>query len=151
MKIFCNTDISLSQQLNYLTKKFPYGKGYIKRDNLIWHCLLELNEAYGSYKIKLTYNVNSIPKVYVVSPNIHELTNGIEPPHIYVFNKTTTRLCLYLPSSGEWSSAKYLGDTIVPWASLWLMYFTGWLSTGKWHGGGDPPGANKSFIRGKVL
>jgi hypothetical protein len=151
VKKFRNTDINLSRQLHHLMKNFPHGKGYIKRNKLIWHCLLELDEAYGSYKIKLTYDLNSSPKIYVVSPDLYEITNGIEPPHIYVFNEKTTQLCLYLPSSGEWSSEKYLSDTMIPWTSLWLMYFTGWLTTGKWHGGGEHPGANESFIKGKVL
>lgn len=151
MKKYCNADISLSRQLQHLVKKYPHGNGYIKRNKLVWHCLLQLEEAYGSYKIKLTYDVNSVPRAYVVSPNVYELTNGVAPPHIYTFNKVTTRLCLYLPSSGEWSSGQYLSDTIVPWASLWLMYFTGWLATGKWHGGGEHPSANKTFIKEKVL
>ena len=151
MKEFCNKDVSLSRQLHYLVGKYPNSKGYIKKGKLIWHCMLDLDEAYGSYKIKLTYDLNSIPKVFVVSPNIYELTNGVEPPHIYVFNQETTRLCLYLPSTGEWSRNQFLGDTMVPWASLWFMYFSGWLATGKWHGGGEHPDANESFIKGKVL
>lgn len=95
MKEFYNTDVSLSRQLLHLMGKYPNSKGYIKKGKLIWHCMLDLDEAYGSYKIKLTYDMNSIPKVFVVSPNIYELTNGVEPPHIYVFNQETTRLCLY--------------------------------------------------------
>ncbi len=151
MKSFTDTAISLSKQLYLLQAKYPQGKGYIKKGKLTWHCRLQLDEAYGDYKIKLIYDINNPPKIYVIDPNIYEVTNGKTPPHIYIFNEKTTKLCLYLPSSGEWSTDKFLSDTIVPWASLWLMYFSGWLATGNWYGGGEHPDENEHFIKGKVL
>jgi len=151
MKRFTDTAISLSKQLYFLQAKFPHGRGLIKKGRLVWSCRLKLDEAYGNYTIKILYDLNSSPKVYVIEPNLYDITDGIEPPHIYVFNESTTKLCLYLPSSGEWTSNKFLSDTIVPWASLWLMYFTGWLATGKWYGGGEHPDIDESFIKGKVL
>ncbi|GAA6171900.1 hypothetical protein NBRC116592_15700 [Colwellia sp. KU-HH00111] len=151
MKQFTDKTISLSKQLYFLQAKFPQGRGLIKRDKLVWSCRLGLDEVYGNYTIKILYDLNSSPKVYVIDPNLYEITGGIEPPHIYIFNESTTKLCLYLPSSDEWTSSKFLSDTIVPWASLWFMYFTGWLATGKWYGGGEHPEPDESFIKGKVL
>lgn len=151
MRKFTDTTISLSKQLYFLKAKFPQGRGLIKKNKLVWFCQLELDDAYGNYTIKILYDLNSSPKVYVIEPNLYDITGGIEPPHIYIFNESTTKLCLYLPSSGEWASNKFLSDTIVPWASLWLMYFTGWLATGKWYGGGEHPDVDESFIKGKVL
>lgn len=151
MKQYTNTAISLSQQLYFLNAKFPQGKGFIKKGKLVWHCQLDLDELYGSYKIKVLYDIRTSPQVYVIDPNLYEITGGVEPPHIYIFNESTTKLCLYLPSSDEWTSSKFLSDTIVPWASLWFMYFTGWLATGKWYGGGEHPEPDESFVKGKVL
>jgi len=151
MKRYSNIAISLSLQLRRLKSKYPNSRGYIKRDKLVWYFLVQLDDAYGSYKIKIIYDLNNSPNIYVVDPNLHEITNGLEPPHVYAFNESITKLCLYLPSSGEWYKDKFLSDTVVPWASLWLMYFSGWLATGQWHGGGVHPNTNEQFKKGTVL
>lgn len=36
-----------------------------------------------------------------------------------------------------------IADTIVPWASEWLLHYEYWLSTGTWHGGGHEPVSKK--------
>jgi len=53
-------------------------------------------------------------------------------PHTYIGDC----LCLYYPDYDEWTSAMYIAETIVPWISLWLMYYEAWLATGEWLGGG---------------
>ena len=151
MKQFGDNRVNLDMQLYLLKAKYPHGKGYIKSGKLVWHCTLNLGEEYGQYKIKLVYGLHSSPQVFVVEPNLYEITDGEEPPHIYVFNEHETKLCLFYPSSGEWSPNKHLSDTMVPWACLWFIYFNGWLATGKWYGGGKHPEPNKDFERGKVL
>jgi hypothetical protein len=47
-------------------------------------------------------------------------------------------LCLYY--EGEWTSEMALVETIVPWASEWLVHYELWLITGEWGGGGHQPG-----------
>lgn len=143
--------ISLDKQLYLLKSKFPQSKGYIKNGKLVWHCSLNVGAEYGQYRIKLLYALKSSPQVFVIEPNLFEVTGGIEPPHIYNFNEKETKLCLFDPSSNEWTSSKFISDTIVPWASLWFVYFSGWMATGKWYGGGKHPEPRESFERGKVL
>lgn len=151
MKKYANDTISLDKQLYRLRKKFPQGKGYIRKGKLVWHCNLQLGEEYGQYKIKLLYDLYSSPKVFAIEPNLYELTGGIEPPHIYIFNEDVTKLCLFYPSSNEWSSDKYLSETVVPWACLWFMYFNGWMATGKWYGGGKHPKPKDNNVKGRVF
>jgi hypothetical protein len=93
----------------------------------------------SSYRVRIEYRMGNAPQVWVEEPQL-EQRNPDEPiPHTYPGN----RPCLYLPGNNEWSSDKYIADTIVPWLSLWLFFYEGWLATGKWHGGGvHPPSAS---------
>ena len=56
-----------------------------------------------------------------------------------MYDQQPTRLCLYLPGTGEWTPALRLDQTIVPWAALWLYFFEDWLVSGEWKGGGRHP------------
>jgi len=44
-----------------------------------------------------------------------------------------------LPGTGEWTTSKVLADTVVPWTSLWLLFFEEWLWSDEWKGGGIHP------------
>jgi len=46
-----------------------------------------------------------------------------------VYEQNPARLCLSLPGTGEWSPAKRISETIVPWTYLWLWYFEEWLAS----------------------
>jgi hypothetical protein len=48
-------------------------------------------------------------------------------------------LCLFNPEKREWNPEQRLGDTILPWACIWLYFYEIWLATGDWKGGGDHP------------
>jgi hypothetical protein len=65
------------------------------------------------------------------------LADGRRLPHVY--EQAPTRLCLFLPGSGEWGAWMRLDQTIVPWTALWLLYFEEWLYSGEWAGGGLHP------------
>ena len=56
------------------------------------------------------------------------------------YDQNPPRLCLYLPNTGEWTSAMRLDQTIVPWSILWLFYFEEWLVSNEWKGAGVHPG-----------
>jgi hypothetical protein len=79
-----------------------------------------------------------------MDPHLPTLASGRELPHVY--EQDPTRLCLYLPGSGEWSSAMRISETIVPWSVLWLFYFEDWLATGDWGGGGIHPQARDARV-----
>jgi hypothetical protein len=61
-------------------------------------------------------------------------------PHVYPLNT----LCLFL-GNREWHESIPIADTLVPWASEWLLYYELWLATGEWLGGGEhpPPGRHQ--------
>lgn len=73
------------------------------------------------------------PKIFILKPNLYEITNGNTPPHIYEFTELVCRICLYLPKT--WNEYSEDSD-IIPWISEWLFHFEIWLITGKWNGGG---------------
>jgi hypothetical protein len=77
------------------------------------------------------------PNVVIVSPDLNELAQGRELPHVY--SSAPVRLCLHHPESDEWSPERSIAETIVPWTYLWLFYFEEWLVSNDWKGGGRHP------------
>ena len=76
--------------------------------------------------------------MFIDDPDLLELARGRRLPHVY--DQNPPRLCLYLPNTGEWTSAMRLDQTIVPWSILWLFYFEEWLVSNEWKGAGVHPG-----------
>lgn len=89
------------------------------------------------YHLRVHYRQGGTPDVLALAPDLCSLAGGRDLPHVY--EQRPTRLCLYLPGAGEWTSRKRIVDTIVPWAVLWCFYFEDWLVTGEWSGGGEHP------------
>ena len=85
-----------------------------------------------SYLVRLRYEKYKGPQVSIISPKLRLCDGALSIPHTYIGDY----LCLYYPDYKEWTSAKYVAETIVPWISLWLMYYEAWLATGEWLGGG---------------
>lgn len=90
-------------------------------------------ENSNEYEILFFHEKNSVPKTYVINPNIYELSCGKKPPHTYEFNEKVCRLCLNLPEELD-TNEHY--DYVIPWISDWLGYFEIWLITDEWYGGG---------------
>jgi hypothetical protein len=122
-------DISLSIQKIYIERKYPNAKCKIFAKGSCLQCKLSLcpTPMSQTYSVKIIYSITKTPNVYV-----KELLKQTGLPHVYSGN----RLCLYYPGSGEWSHRSVLADTILPWASEWLLHYELWSITGKWHGGG---------------
>lgn len=87
--------------------------------------------------MEVRYKAGGPAKVYVLDPAL-TVPEGMRLPHTF----PGERLCLHFP--GEWNGSMLIADTIVPWASEWLMHYEFWLATGQWHGGGHEPEAPKS-------
>ena len=85
-----------------------------------------------SYLVRIRYEMFRRPQVWVISPKLQLRDGAFSLPHTYLGDY----LCLDYPDYNEWTSAKYIADTIVPWISLWLMFYEAWLATGEWLGGG---------------
>ena len=73
-----------------------------------------------TYQIRIDYDPNVPPKVFVMSPRL-----VTDPPHVY----GNGRLCLYLH---EYDNSMGFGETIVPWTAEWLYFYELWQEQGEW-------------------
>jgi hypothetical protein len=125
---------SLALQQARLQRLFPEAACRIQRNMLTWVGRLTPTALSDTYEVRVTYSLEDYPRAYLVEPKMQR-RDGDLPPHIY----EEGRLCLYLPDSGDWNRTKLLAETIVPWASEWLLHYEIWLATGTWCGGGVHP------------
>lgn len=130
--------ITVAQQLMGLRRACPDGHGSIIHvGELQWDYETQPTPISRIYKIRIRYRLEKSPKIFVISPNLRDLADERKIPHLY--DQALQRLCLYLPRTGEWSTTKWLADTVIPWVNLWLYYFEDWLQTNEWRGGGEHP------------
>lgn len=126
--------VSVARQGNRLGQLFPDSAVEIRRGTLTWIGDLQPSDFSAVYTAGLEYKLGRKPKVFVIAPALQE-RDGERPPHLYADDC----LCLYFPTANEWNARMMLADTIVPWASEWLLHYEIWLATGKWQGGGIHP------------
>lgn len=132
--------LTVAQQYLWLrSTEVCEGSGRLYPCRLEWEFWAQPTPLSRSYRLRVLYGDRGTPKVYVVEPNLVELSGGRTLPHVY--QQQPTRLCLYFPDSGEWAPHLVIAKTLVPWAFLWLYYFEDWLATDDWKGGGLHPGA----------
>ena len=138
-------DLSISEQYLALVTS-GQGESHITDHDrtVVWQGVLKPLAFSRRYSVTVSYTKGRSPSCIVTNPSLEELANGKSIPHTYT-NKTKykgTQLCLYLPyiagknKVSEWSPKLSLVETIIPWASLWLVYFEDWLACGEWRGGG---------------
>ena len=132
-----NKNISIRAQIGKLCYYFPastysitdYGRKFI------WRGQLQPSPLSSRYDIKIEYTFGKNPNIFVTTPKPLPLANGaIQLPHVYDHEKQ--HLCLYYRPDGEWAPNKMIADTILPWASEWLLHYEYWIITGEWKGGG---------------
>ncbi len=111
------------------------GHGELGRGRLAWHYLAQPTPLSRAYGIRITYRLGDVPQVLVREPNLVELAGERRLPHVY--RQSPPLLCLYRPRKYEWTPFMRLDQTIVPWTSLWLLYFEDWLVSDEWKGGGE--------------
>ncbi|EFO2464530.1 hypothetical protein DQ158_08335 [Escherichia coli] len=148
--------LSLGVQFYSLKNRFREGSGRITNRNrtLVWQSEISPGPFCRKYKILLRYTKGYAPECIVLSPDLDELAGGKKIPHTYGYDSVTghRKLCLFLPKSktldglSEWRPQLKLSDTIIPWASLWLLYFEEWLFSGEWKGGGAHPSDDENGI-----
>ncbi len=126
--------INLAVQQLALRKQFSDAQCWIRRSELTWVGTLTPSPLSRSYRVRLRYKLSGGPAVEVLDPEL-ERRAGEKPSHLYPGD----RLCLYLPRTGERDSSMLLSETIIPWASEWLLHYEIWLATGEWCGGGIHP------------
>jgi hypothetical protein len=117
--------------MRQLFPQFAYKAG-----QNVWHGRLQPAEDSPAYRVKLEYKPGKVPKVWVLSPEVHP-----EAPHRY----SDLSLCLYYPRYEEWHPGLFLAETIVPWAAEWLLYYEVWLEDplGRWFGPEAPHDGKK--------
>jgi len=126
---------SIAEQVASLKAKYPTFN--ITNNHLQLKVTGELRPTSRSerYTIEVKYHLKEQPKVLVLNPELTVNYKGDKIPHVYPGN----RLCLFQPKYSEFTDAKYIGDTIIPWTSLWLYHYEVWHVTGDWQGGGEHP------------
>jgi hypothetical protein len=138
-KYFGKKAINLGNQVLGMKKYFPAFECNWKGGVVIWTGTIRPSAISESYKIKICYSLNKVPRVWVISPELVKGPNGEKIPHIYSKNE----LCLYYPKYWEWNKNMVIAETILPWSSLWLYYYELWHATGQWLGGGIHPRRNR--------
>jgi hypothetical protein len=128
--------ISLATQHGHLLRRYPNSRVVRLRKRLVWLGTLTPAEYTASYDVLIDHQIGKSPLVYVVRPRLR-LVDGQDLPHVYPLNT----LCLFL-GNREWHQSIPIADTLVPWASEWLLFYELWLATGEWLGEGEHPPAD---------
>lgn len=115
---------------------FP-GQGGLEKGRLVWQFSAKPTALSREYQLRILFRQGSPPQIFVTDPDLTELADGKDLPHVY--QQKPPQLCLYLPGTGEWAPDQWIHKTIIPWAVLWLFFFENWLATGEWQGGGKHP------------
>jgi hypothetical protein len=142
MKMRART-IGLHEQAAFMRFWWPTFTTRVRRGTLVTEGEVCPDELCATYRVQVTYAGGGTPEVRVLSPELCPRAGEDRIPHMY----EQERLCLYLPSSGQWSAEKPIAVTLVPWASLWLYFYEVWHATGEWLGGGMEPEAKPPIRR----
>jgi hypothetical protein len=124
------------QFINLRSNPLSAGSGKLRAGFLTWRFDVSPSPLSRIYRVRIETKSDRPPWTIVEAPNLERLADGRDLPHVY---RNPTRLCLYLPGTGEWQPWMRIDQTIVPWSVLWLWYFEEWLATGEWKGGGVHP------------
>ena len=139
-------NLSIAEQDKRINTLFPnFSRKKINSQKKEWTGYIQPTTKSKCYKIKIEYKFNQQPRITVLEPELVLARGKNELPHVYSGNK----LCLFSPENNEWTHRKFIADTIIPWTSLWLFYYEGWLYTGKWEGGGKHPNTKQKTKKKK--
>lgn len=128
--------IPAQAQLKKMLDKYPTSTGTIARNGIRWVFDVQPTPKSRIYTIRVSYQLNQPPVIEIVKPtNLIREKEGTDFIHMFRdSNRGKQMLCLY--TEGDWTSQKYIAETIVPWAAKWCYFYEVWLDTGEWHGGG---------------
>ncbi|GGG24792.1 hypothetical protein GCM10011344_26830 [Dokdonia pacifica] len=131
----------LIREMKLLKSYYPFLDCKIISDKLICIGKTKPSDLSVEYTFKLIYDGVTVPRVYIVSPQV-EYNDDI---HIYPEEKN---LCLYHPLVDNfiWNYKKdHIYDTILPWTLEWFVYYELYLISGKWEHPFIPHTTNKSI------
>lgn len=127
--------IPLIVQAYKLQSYFPDSKHSISQNILVWRGYLQPTDLSIKYLIKVVYQREKYPNVYVLEPKPLILPKG-ETKLKHVYDTDKQHVCIYYRKAKEWDETKFIAGTIIPWTSEWLLHYEYWVATGVWHGGG---------------
>lgn len=104
----------------------------LKANAVTWRGVVRPQPISEEYVIEFQYEQYKAPRIAILSPKLQLPQGAKRIPHTFAGDY----LCLYYADYREWTAAMYVADMIVPWISLWLMYYEIWLAIGEWLGGG---------------
>ena len=113
-----------------MARLFPVYKARLGKDRLSFIGNIAPFGCADTYRVHIDYRMRSRPSVWVLTPPLHSIGDGIAIPHTF----SDGSLCLHIP--GQWQSDMTIAEYIVPWIAEWLFYYEVWLATGEWIGGG---------------
>lgn len=135
MEMIKKREIPLIVQAYKLQSYFPDSKYSIRQNILVWKGYLQPTHLSPKYLIKVVYQREKHPNVYVIEPKPLILAKGKSKLE-HVYDTGEQHLCIYYKRAKEWNETKFIADTIIPWTSEWLFHYEIWVTTGAWHGGG---------------
>lgn len=103
---------------------------------LVCRGLLRPTLISDEYRARIEYVTRLKPKIWIESPALERRRPDERIPHTYADD----RPCLF---KEDFRSDMAIAQTIVPWLSLWLVFYESWRVTGEWQGGGLHPRANE--------
>lgn len=131
--------LGLHEQSAWIRREHPCFRTRIEGGRLVTRGVVQPSELHNAYQVRVEYRIGSPPRAWVEEPKLQRLEPEGRIPHTYLNDDGTERPCLYLPQKCEWSPDKKLALTIIPWLSLWLVFYETWRVTGEWLGGGVHP------------
>lgn len=130
--------IRLTEQLISLRADYPSATCEIHKNTLFWSAKIQPTPLSREYSVRIVYKLGNPPHVWVFGKELQKLDDPGFPHKFDIdLEKQRVRICLY--RYREFSSAKFLSKTIIPWTIEWLYYYEIWLATGEWCGGGEHP------------
>lgn len=126
--------LSLPLQYEALRGALPSFRGRLGPDRLICWGQLQPLDISSLYQVRFEYGLRQLPQVWVEAPRLVHPDRG-NPPHTYA----PDRPCLFYPDDRDWTPARLIAFTVLPWLLEWLVYYECWVVTGEWLGGGIHP------------
>lgn len=117
--------LNLTVQGLNVRRRFPGFSVSVRNGLGLYRGFLQPRLTSPSYLIEVQYRLKDIPKVWVLSPQLHP-----EAVHLH----KEKNLCLYWPKEWRWTGNQIIAETIIPWTGSWLYFYELWLDTGKWLG-----------------
>src|SRR5688572_5345483 len=140
-RCFKEPQLSLPVQELRLRSIWPQLRTRITRGTLVAEGLVRPSPVTTEYFIRLTYTLDRRPSLEVLTPRLlrRSSTPDVPIPHTYGYDRVgEERPCVYYPFSKEWTPARLLAVTVMPWLLAWLVDYELWFATGEWLGGGVP-------------